>query len=80
MIKKQRNKHQESIDREVASELQQFMRNHSAKRFSKNLRKMLIEFLISDGATEAIYLQELLWDMESLFALLDAIEIAQENV
>jgi hypothetical protein len=38
---------------------------------------MLLEFLMYDGALEAIYLRELLYDMVGLFDLLDAIESAK---
>ena len=51
-----------------------FLEDHPANRISKNLRRMLIEYLMHDGATEAIYLQDLLWDLDGLFALLDAAE------
>ena len=65
----------------VAAALQEefvrFIDYHSAARLSRNLRKMLLEFLMYDGALEAIYLRELLYDMVGLFDLLDAIESAK---
>jgi len=61
----------------LREEFLQFIDFHSAKRFSKNLRKMLLEFLSNDGALEAVYLKDLLYDLEGLFDLLDAIEETQ---
>lgn len=51
-----------------------FLEYHPAKRFSKNLRRMLIEHLMYDGAVESIYLYETLMDLEGLFDLLDVAE------
>lgn len=69
----------QALSRELIEELEAFVENHSARRFSKNLRKMLVEFLMYDGAMEAIYLKDLLWDFEGLFMLLDSIETIQEE-
>lgn len=55
-------------------EFLRFVEYHPARRFSKNLRNMLLEFLQFDGAIEAGYLEDLLYDLEGLFSLLDAIE------
>lgn len=56
-----------------------FMDFHEAKRLSKNLRSMILEFLMHEGALEAVYLKELLFDLEGLFLLLDAIQAESEN-
>src|SRR5277367_6420168 len=56
-----------------------FIEYHPAKRFSKNLRSMLLEFLMFEGAIEAIYLNDLLYDLEGLFQLLDVIESEEES-
>lgn len=57
-----------------------FIEYHPASRFSKNLRNMLLELLQFDGAIEAGYLEDLLYDLEGLFALLDAIEAEGKQV
>lgn len=51
-----------------------FLEYHPAKRFSKNVRKMLLEYLMSDGAVENLYFNDLLYDLEGLFDLLDVAE------
>lgn len=58
----------------LQEEFLRFIEYHPASRFSKNLRSMLLEFLQFDGAIEAGYLKDLLYDLEGLFALLDIIE------
>jgi hypothetical protein len=52
----------------------QFLEYHPAKRFSKNLRRMLLMHLSHMEAVESIYLDETLRDLEGLFNLLDIIE------
>lgn len=62
---------------DLREEFLQFLDFHSAQRLSKNLRKMLLEFLSNDGALETVYLKDLLYDLDGLFDLLDAIEKTQ---
>jgi hypothetical protein len=52
----------------------QFLEYHPAKRFSKNLRRMLLMHLSHSEAVESIYLDQTLWDLEGLFNLLDIAE------
>lgn len=52
----------------------QFLEYHPAKRFSKNLRRMLLMHLSHLEAVESIYLDETLRDLEGLFNLLDIVE------
>jgi hypothetical protein len=52
----------------------QFLEYHPAKRFSKNLRRMLLMHLSHIEAVESIYLDETLRDLEGLFNLLDIVE------
>lgn len=68
-----------ALSNELIEEFKQFMEYHPAVRLNRNLRKMLIEFLMYDGATEAIYIRDLLWDLEGLFLLLDAIEASSHR-
>lgn len=68
------------LSKAMIAELKRFREYHPANRFLKNLRRMLIEFLMFDGATEASYLQDLLYDLEGLFELLDVLETADGPV
>ena len=63
-----------SISPELTEAFVRFIEYHPAKRFDKNLRKLLLEFLQYDGAIEAGYLNDLLFDLEGLFELLDTIQ------
>ena len=62
----------------IETEFLQFIDFHQAKRLNKNLRRMLLEFLMHDGAFEAVYLKELMYDLNGLFILLDAIEAGDQ--
>lgn len=53
---------------------ERFAEYHPARRFSRNLRSLLLEFLMYDGSAEAEYLQELVVDMDGLFDLLEVTE------
>lgn len=55
-----------------------FMEYHPAKRFSKNLRNMLLEFLMFEGATESKYLPDLLYDLDGLFQFLEVMQEESE--
>jgi len=58
-------------------EFSRFREFHPARRFSVNLRTMLIEFLMYEGAIEARYMQDLLYDLQGLFDLLEAIQLEE---
>ena len=62
----------------LQQELIRFFEYHPPSRFSKNLRSMLLEHLMHDGAVEANYLKDLLFDLEGLFEVLDAAEAAEK--
>lgn len=76
MAGKKRSKSKEAfaLSPTLQEEFLRFIEYHPAGRFSKNLRNMLLEFLQFDGAIEAGYLNDLIYDLEGLFALLDVIE------
>lgn len=65
------------ISSRVQGALARFVEYHPPKKFSRNLRKMLLEFLLTEGAGEGLYFQELLYDLEGLFELMDEIEADQ---
>lgn len=62
------------ISQELLEAFERFNEYHPAKRFSRNLRSLLLEFLMYDGSAEAEYLRDLMIDMDGLFTLLDAME------
>lgn len=62
------------VSRAVEEEFKRFLEYHSAGRMNRNLRRMLLEFMMTDGACENFYFKDLLYDLEGLFDLLDAIE------
>jgi hypothetical protein len=51
-----------------------FLEHHPAKRFRKNLRRMLLEHLMYTGARESIHIYDTLMDLDGLFELLDVAE------
>jgi len=64
---------------QLRKEFLQFLEYHPAKRFSLNLRKMLMDFLMCDGTIESSYLNDLLYDMEGLFDLLDVAQSESQD-
>lgn len=66
------------LSKAVKDELVRFKESHPVRRFSRNLRTMLIEFLMYEGAIEASYLQDLLYDLQGLFDLLEVIQLENE--
>jgi hypothetical protein len=67
------------VSPDIAAEFLRFMEYHPAERVKKNIRKMLFEFLMSEGGVENLYLKDLLYDLEGLFELLDVIEVADRQ-
>ena len=59
---------------EVEQEVLRFMEFHPADRLQKNLRRMLLDFLVYQGSLEAVYLRDLVEDLDGLFELLDVME------
>ncbi len=62
------------ISHELLEQFERFYEYHPARRLSRNLRSLLLEFLMYDGSAEAEYLRDLVIDLDGLFALLDAME------
>jgi hypothetical protein len=63
-----------TLSRAVQEALIHFLEHHSAKMISKNLRRMLVEYLMQNVAGESIYLYETLKGLHGLFELLDVAE------
>ncbi|HZY82836.1 MAG TPA: hypothetical protein VFE50_25120 [Cyclobacteriaceae bacterium] len=62
------------ISQRLLEQFERFYEYHPARRLSRNLRSMLLEFLMYDGAAEAEYLRDLMIDLDGLFSLLDVME------
>ena len=58
----------------VEDAFSRFIEYHPAARLSRNLRRMLLAYMMTDGACESFYLKDLLHDLEGLFDLLDVVE------
>src|SRR5882757_9891544 len=56
------------------AEVIRFLEFHPPARLGRNLRNLLMEFLMYDGGTEAVFLKELLYDLTGLYDLLDCLE------
>jgi hypothetical protein len=67
------------ISQKLLEQFERFYEYHPARRFSRNLRSMLLEFLMYDGSAEADYLRDLMIDLDGLFSLLDAMEEEAER-
>jgi hypothetical protein len=62
------------VSQKLLEQFERFYEYHPARRLSRNLRSMLLEFLMYDGSAEAEYLRDLVIDLDGLFTLLDAME------
>ena len=58
----------------LKEELLRFIEYCDANRLGRNLRNLLIEFMMYDGATESLYFRDLIQDLQGLYRLLDCIE------
>lgn len=68
-----------TISQELLEQFERFYEYHPAARLSRNLRSLLLEFLMYDGSTEAEYLRDLVIDLDGLFTLLDAMQEEAES-
>ena len=62
------------ISTALQEELVRFVEYHPPRRLNRNLRKMLLQYLLHEGSLEEFYLQDLLYDLQGLFELIDALE------
>lgn len=60
------------VSHELLQHFERFYEYHPAQRLSRNLRSLLLEFLMYDGSAGAEYLRDLVIDLDGLFTLLDA--------
>jgi hypothetical protein len=67
------------ISQRLLEQFERFYEYHPARRLSRNLRSMLLEFLMYDGSAEAEYLRDLMIDLDGLFSLLDVMEEEAER-
>jgi hypothetical protein len=52
----------------------EFLQQQPAKDFSRNLRRMLIEYLMSESGRSSVYIVDTLAGLDLLFDLLDVAE------
>ncbi|HEX8059669.1 MAG TPA: hypothetical protein VF473_01985 [Cyclobacteriaceae bacterium] len=67
------------VSHDLLEQFERFYEYHPARRLSRNLRSLLLEFLMYDGSAEAEYLRDLVIDLDGLFSLLDAMEEEAEK-
>jgi len=67
------------VSQDLLEQFERFYEYHPARRLSRNLRSLLLEFLMYDGSAEAEYLRDLVIDLDGLFSLLDAMEEETEK-
>jgi len=61
------------VTSKMLEDFQRFVEYHPAERLSRNVRSLLLEFLMYDGSAEAEYLRDIVIDLDGLFGLLDTI-------
>ena len=66
------------VNSEAKRLLQFFVEQHPPLRLSMNLRRMLLHSLMSEGGLENAFLEDLLYDLEGLFDLIDEIQFNLE--
>ena len=69
-----------AVSARLMAEFMQFIEYHPAKCLRRNFRKMLLEFLMHERAVESVYMKDLLFDIDGLFDLIDAIEDETEQL
>lgn len=74
------NEIKSNLSTQLRDKLTLFIEQHPAKRVSVNLRRMLLEFLMTDNGVEAMYLNDLLYDLDALFELLEVIQVESESM
>ena len=74
------NSQRSIVNPELIEAFESFIEYHPAQRLSRNLRSLLLEFLMYDGSTEAEYLKDLVVDLDGLFGLLDAVDEKYKGV
>jgi len=62
------------LSKRLQKEVIHFLFHHSAGRLRKNLRRMLIDYLMHDSGRESVYIYDTLLDLDGLFELLDVAE------
>ena len=67
-----------ALTREAKRLLSIFVEQHPPQRLSRNLRKMLLHFLMSEGGLMETYNEDLLYDLDALFNLIEEIQLKTE--
>lgn len=70
-MKDKKSKGENYLSEKMQDKMRYFLQDHSPERVSRNLRKVLIDYLRSQQAGLPLEWDEILNDLESLFDLLD---------
>lgn len=73
-ISKANKKNRLTLSESLQEAFLDFIENHPAKRFSRNLHRMVIAHMIQETYSSSPYMKDVLLDLEGLFNLLEAIE------
>ena len=73
------NESTELMSSALQEEFLRFVEYHPPRRLNRNLRKMLLEHLMHEDSLEDLYLQDLLYDLQGLFELFDAVELEESG-
>jgi hypothetical protein len=65
---------QQTLSPELQEAFINFLSHHSAKRLSRNLRRMMMEHMMYERAGQSLHHYETLEDLHALFELLDVAE------
>lgn len=63
------------LTKEAKRLLSIFIEQHPPDRLSRNLRRMLLHFLMSEGGLMESYNEDLLYDLDALFNLIEEIQL-----
>lgn len=68
------------VPEHLVAEVMRFIEYHPPSRVSRNLGRMLLQYLTLDDATENLFFKDLIYDLEGLFELLDALQTEREKM
>lgn len=78
-VRRRRKSKTATLSRKLQGEFIRFLEYGPVSSVSRNLRRMVLEYLMQDGVVGSIYLHETLSDLHRLFELLDAAEAEWET-
>lgn len=64
----------------LVAEVMRFIEYHPPSRVSRNLCRMLLQYLTMDDATENLFFKDLIHDLDGVFELLEALQAEREKM